>query len=176
MFRRDGDTWHICYAGHEVRLRDVKGLGDIATLLASPALAVPAISLIAGAGASAVAAFGADPVLDHQARQQYRSRLGALDADIDEAQAQHDLGRAAALADERAFLVRELSAAAGLGQRDRRLGDDRERARKAVAGRIKDALSRIAAVHPTLGAHLAATIATGNLCVYRPAQPVRWQS
>ncbi len=174
VFRRDGDGWHISYAGQEIRLRDIKGLADIAILLTAPGEAIPAISL--ATGEPAAGGFGADAVLDRQARQEYRARLAALDADIDEAHAQHDLGRIAVLADERAFLVRELAAAVGLGQRDRRLGDDRERARKAVTARIKDALTRIDAVHPALGAHLGATISTGNLCAYRPADPVRWQS
>ena len=82
----------------------------------------------------------------------------------------------AELEDEQAFLIRELSSAVGLGHRDRRLGDDRERARKAVAGRIKDALGRIEAVHPLLAAHLGRSISTGRICVYRPDPATRWTS
>jgi predicted ATPase len=175
VFRRDGDGWHISYSGQEIRLRDVKGLADIAILLQARGQAVPAASLAAGMFTTA-AGFDADPVLDQLAQRQYRTRLAELDADIDDAQAQHDLVRMGALADERAFLVRELSAAVGLGHRDRWLGDDRERARKAVAGRIKDALNRIQAVHPSLGDHLSEAISTGNLCAYRPTQPTRWRA
>jgi len=69
-----------------------------------------------------------------------------------------------------------LSSAIGLGQRGRRLGDDRERARKAVAGRIKDALGRINAVHPALADHLARSISTGHMCVYHPDRDVQWES
>lgn len=176
VFRRDGDGWHISYAGQEVRLRDVKGLGDIATLLSAQGQAVPAVSLAAGVDDPVTASFGADPVLDRRAQQQYRTRLAALDADIAEAHTNHDLGRAGVLAGERAFLARELASAVGLGHRDRRLGDDRERARKAVTARIKDAMDRINAVHPKLGAHLDATISTGNLCAYRPVHPTWWRS
>jgi tetratricopeptide (TPR) repeat protein len=175
VFRRDGDGWHISYLGTEIRLRDVKGLGDIATLLRAQGQAVPAASLAAGMSASPIASFDADPVLDQQARRQYRTRLAELDADIDAAEAGRDPARVGAWTGERSFLVRELSAAVGLGDRDRRLGDDRERARKAVAARIKDALGRIEAVHATLGEHLSQAISTGNLCAYRPAQPTRWQ-
>jgi hypothetical protein len=171
VFRRDGDGWHIAHAGREIRLRDVKGLADLATLLFAPGRAVPAATL--AAGGHAPADFDADPVLDRQAQRQYRARLAELDAAIAEA---HDAAPTATLAGERAFLSRELSAAVGLGHRDRRLGDDRERARKAVAGRIRDAIRRIGAVHPALGAHLDEAISTGNHCAYRPAQPVRWQS
>jgi hypothetical protein len=175
VFRRDGDGWRISYSGREIRLRDVKGLADIAVLLQAGGEAVPAASLAArmsppGAG------FDADPILDQQALRQYRTRLAELDADIDDAHVRHDPVRVGALTEERAFLLRELSAAVGLGRRDRRLGDDRERARKAVAGRIKDALNRIRAVHPSLGEHLSQAISTGNLCAYRPDLPTRWQA
>ena len=51
-----------------------------------------------------------------------------------------------------------------------------ERARKAVTARIKDALARIATVHPALADHLTESISTGSLCAYRPAEPTRWQS
>ena len=136
---------------------------------------MPAATLAAGVHAPAAAGFDADPVLDQQAQQQYRTRLAELDADIDDAQAQHDLARESALSDERMFLLRELAAAVGLGHRDRRLGDDRERARKAVAGRIKDALGRIQAAHPALGDHLSQAISTGNLCTYQPTCLTRWR-
>jgi hypothetical protein len=176
VFRRDGDDWHVAYAGRETRLHDVKGLADIAVLVSAPGQPVPALTLANGGVAPATAGFAADPVLDRQAQREYRARLAQLDSDIDAAHAAGDPVRASTLGDERAFLIRELSAAVGLGHRDRRLGDDRERARKAVAGRIKDALGRIQAVHPALAAHLAEAISTGNLCTYRPAQPTRWQS
>ena len=174
-FRRDGDNWLISYAGKQIRLRDVKGLGDIAALLFAQGQPVPAATL-AGAGAPGTAEFGGDLVLDDTARQQYRTRLADLDHEVDDANTRHDLARASALDDERAFLIRELSSAIGLGQRGRRLGDDRERARKAVAGRIKDALGRINAVYPALADHLARSISTGQMCVYHPDRDVQWES
>jgi hypothetical protein len=176
IVRRDGDGWHLAYLGIEIRLRDVKGLADIATLVRAQGQAVPATVLAAGVSAAAIPRFDADPVLDRQAQRQYRHRLAELDTELtDTAQPGH-LDSDHALSNERAFLARELAAAVGLGQRDRKLGDDRERARKAVTGRIKDALGRIAAVHPALAEHLTGAISTGNLCAYRPAQPTRWQT
>jgi hypothetical protein len=101
--------------------------------------------------------------------------LTELEQELAEAERHHDLGRAAAIADERDFIARELASAVGLG-RDRGLGDDRERARKAVTARIKDALRRIEERHPALGVHLQQSISTGNYCSYRPAEPMRWRS
>ena len=175
VFRHEGDSWRISYDGREIRLPDVKGLADIATLIRVEGREVPATVLV-GATAAGAATFGADLVLDRQARQQYRARLAELDASLDEAGRNHDLERSAAVADERAFVMRELSSAIGLGQRGRGLGDDRERARKAVGARIKDAISRIAAQHRALGRHLSESISTGHSCCYRPADPVRWTS
>jgi len=106
--------------------------------------------------------------------QQYRRRLAGLDTAIEDAVASNDLARTESLITERDFLMREMSAAVGLGHRDRRLGDDRERARKAVTGRIKDAVGRITAAHPELGEHLSRTISTGYLCEYRPDLAARW--
>jgi hypothetical protein len=72
-------------------------------------------------------------------------------------------------------LLRELSAAGGLGGRDRRLGDQVERARKTVSARIHDSLRRVAAIHPELGSHLGASISLGVRCSYRPVEPVVWR-
>ncbi len=53
-----------------------------------------------------------------------------------------------------------------------------ERARLAVTKGLKSALEQIAASHPELGRHLAATVRRGYFCVYRPdpARPVRWDA
>jgi hypothetical protein len=72
-------------------------------------------------------------------------------------------------------LLEELSRAVGLGGRARRLGDDTERARKAVSARIRDAIARINRAHPALGRHLDQAVATGTRCAYAPAEPVRWR-
>jgi hypothetical protein len=41
-----------------------------------------------------------------------------------------------------------------------------------VTARIRDAIRRIEAVHPELGAHLSQAVATGIQCSYRGS--VRW--
>ena len=177
VFRRDGDTWTLTFAGRSVPLRDAKGLRDLAVLLAAPGREVAATELVAGvadAAAAGLAALGADPVLDDQARAAYRTRLAQLDEELAEADAHHDIERSARLAAERDALIAELAHAAGLGGRSRRLGDVTERARTTVTARIRDAIGRIERVHPELGRHLRASIVTGARCSYRPAETVRW--
>jgi predicted ATPase len=174
VFVRTGDSWHLTYEGRDIELRDAKGLADIASLLRAEGQDIPA-TVLAGQHAAGLASLGADPVLDRRAQQEYRSRLAVLDRELDQADLDHDPARSAAITDERAVLVRELSSAVGLGHRDRALGDDRERARKAVTARIKDALHRVESEHPALGAHLRGSITTGHLCSYRPEAPVHWR-
>ena len=113
-------------------------------------------------------------MLDRRALAEYKRRIDELHADLAEAEANHDGGRIAKLASERDFLLDELSAAAGLGGRHRRLGDDVDRQRKAVRARLRDAIGRIEAVHPELGRHLARAVRTGAFCAYDPEVPVDW--
>ena len=177
VFRRDGDTWTLAFGGRGVALRDAKGLRDLAVLLAAPGREVAATELIAGvatAAAAGLAALGADPVLDDRARAAYRTRLARLDEELAEADTHHDIERSARLAAERDALIDELTYAAGLGGRRRRMGDVTERARTTVTARIRDAIGRIERVHPELGRHLRASIVTGARCAYRPAETVRW--
>lgn len=172
LFRREGGVWRLRYSGAEVLVQDGKGLHDLATLLAAPGREVAARELLR----LDEPATGSDPVLDATARAAYRHRLTELTEEVDEAEARHDLGRAERARTERELLLRELSAAAGLGGRPRRLGDESEKARKTVTARIRYSISRIAAVHPDLGSHLHAHVHTGTRCQYLPDEPVSWQT
>jgi len=173
VLRRDGDVWTVVFGGRTVRLRDAKGLRDLAVLLAAPGREVAAVDLVAGS-VQPVQAFGADPVLDERARAEYRARLADLDDELAQADAHHDIERSARLAAERDALIDELARATGFGGRRRRLGDATERARTTVTARIRDAIGRIERPHPELGRHLRASIVTGTRCAYRPAETVRW--
>src|SRR6185436_11291488 len=51
VFARDGAMWTLSYGGVTARMRDAKGLSDLAVLLAAPGRQVPAADLIAAAGA-----------------------------------------------------------------------------------------------------------------------------
>jgi len=177
VFRRDGDTWTLAFGGRSVPLRDAKGLRDLAVLLAAPGREVAATELVAGvasAAAAGLAGLGADPVLDDRARAAYQTRLARLDEELAEADTHQDIERSARLAADRDALIDELTYAAGLGGRRRRLGDVTERARTTVTARIRDVIGRIERVHPELGRHLRASIVTGARCSYRPAETVRW--
>ncbi len=174
--RREGNGWVVGWAGAQTTLPDLKGLHDLATLLSRPGTPVPAVRLLAGgAGVDLGPPVGADEVLDDQARAAYRDRLRTLEDEIAEAADAADLARAERLRDERAFLLRELSAALGLGGRSRRLGDDTDRARKAVTMRLRDVIARLDDPLPALARHLRAAVRTGRECCYDPEEPVSWR-
>src|SRR5881398_1161269 len=193
VFRHEGDFWTVAYARKAVRLRHGKGLGDIAILLANPGKEIHVADLIAasasappdprsGPAAELVAQglrvsrdVSGDAVLDRRARADYRERLADLHRELDDAERCNDQGRVARARAELDFIAGELASAFGLGGRGRRAGSPIERARKAVASRIRFSLTHIARLHPALARHLRQYIRTGTVCTYVvPDEPVRW--
>ncbi|WP_084963084.1 AAA family ATPase [Thermoactinospora rubra] len=177
-FRRDGPVWRLGFGGRVVHMPDAKGLRDLHTLLARPGVEVAATRLLNPDGGDLVVAasrLGGDAVLDEEAKARYRRRLERLDEEIDRATQLGDDRRAAEYDRERAALLDELRAAAGLGGRPRRLGDEAERARKTVTARIRDVLRRLDRVHPELALHLRTSVVTGSSCRYQPEQEVAWR-
>jgi hypothetical protein len=168
---REGAVWRATYAGRTVRVRDVKGVRDLALLLARPGEELHVSQLI---GTDVANASNDDVVLDDRAKREYRRRIGELERDVADAEHDHDDERAARARAELDAFVTELTRAVGLGGRDRRAPDGRERARQAVRARIRWAVDRIAADHPALGRHLEASVRTGSFCSYRPEHPTDW--
>lgn len=186
-FVREGEYWAIRYRGHVSRLRDSKGLRDIAQLIEQPGNAIAAVDLAATIGAQADrhqatradaglrAEADVGPFLDAEARRQYRDRLIELESEIENAAADRDTERESGARREQEFIASELALAVGLGGRDRRALDPAERARKAVNGRIRDAIDHVRAVDPDLADHLRRSIRTGAFCVYDPPTPTAWR-
>ncbi|MFE7134117.1 ATP-binding protein [Streptomyces sp. NPDC057638] len=178
QFRKEGAVWALDFAGRSVHVPDAKGLRDLHTLLGHAGDDLSAVSLLDPEGGAVVVAargLGGDPVLDEEAKTRYRRRLERLDEEIDRAAELDDQRRVEEFSRERAALLDELRTAAGLGGRTRRLGDEAERARKAVTARIRDSLRRLEGLHPELAAHLRESLTTGAYCSYRPARPVTWR-
>lgn len=170
MFRREGDRWTLAFDGMAVQNAGAKGFEDLAQLLAQPHASIHCLEL---AGRSADAT-GSDPMLDERARRELGARVRDLEDIIEEATANHDLGRAQAAREELDRIVTTLSGALGLGGRSRRLGSAAERARSAVTWRIRHAIRKIAAAHPALGRHLDNSVRTGTYCTYTPEKPTDW--
>ncbi|MEV6496606.1 ATP-binding protein [Streptomyces prunicolor] len=164
--RREGEYWIVTH-GHQVfHLKDTLGLGYLNRLLHEPDREVLALDL-AGAGPES-APGDAGPVLDSQAKAEYRNRLRELADDLDEAERWSDTGRAERARSEIDALTEQLAGAVGLGGRDRRAASATERARLNVTKALKSAVRRIAREDPVLGRHLDRSVRTGTYCCYAP--------
>jgi len=181
VFRLEGDTRRVSFAGERALIGDLKGFRYLARLFAQPGREFHVLDLVAVEqgtlpnGAATVSEPTVEgvggqglPVLDEQARLAYRRRLAEVDEDIEDAIRNNDPARAELAQRDRDYLITELSHAVGLGGRLRAAGSDSERARMAVARAIRYAIDRLAAHNAALACHLDNCIHTGTYCCYRP--------
>ncbi|WP_406485715.1 ATP-binding protein [Streptomyces phaeochromogenes] len=173
--RREGEYWVITHGGHVFHLKDTLGLAYLSRLLHDPDREFLALDL-AGATPEAVAG-DAGPLLDAQAKSEYRNRLRELGGDLEEAEAWSDTARAERARAEIGALTEQLAGAVGLGGRDRRAASATERARLNVTKALKSAIRRIAREDPVLGRHLDRSVRTGTYCCYAPdpATRITWR-
>jgi hypothetical protein len=180
--RRRGDVWEVAWAGAPFHVKDAKGVHYLIRLLECPGQELHALDLAGGATAAPASGAAVDPelsvrgrgqddagpMLDGRAKAEYRQRIGDLREEIEEAEAFNDLERAGRAREELEFLAHELSAAVGLGGRDRRAASASERARVNVTRALRATVDRIAKHDPILGHHLRTCVRTGAFCVYEP--------
>lgn len=169
---RAGQLWRVEMDGRSVLVPDNIGIRYLGCLLANPGCEIAAIDLVANRGLAdpALAAglpVSDQPVLDDRAKREYRAKLAELQCEIDEHEANNDVARAEQARSQHAWLVAELTAAAGMSGRTRRFAGAEERARIAVGKAIRRAINRIGAVEPLIGETLRATVRTGMRCCYR---------
>jgi len=140
-----------------------KGMADLAELLRRPGRDVHVLDLVGSPARSGPAG----DVLDRRSVGAYRQRLADLADEREAADAAADDVRLVRVEDEHDALVAELGRGTGMSGRSRAFGNHpAERARKAVTARLRDAVRRVAAVHPELAAHLDRTVVTGVRCRY----------
>jgi non-specific serine/threonine protein kinase len=194
VFMRQGDYWTIRYQGQVTILKTTRGLCFLGYLLRHPGREIHVSELLAtlvevrtqmlhggllegGDHTITTGLQDAGPILDSQAKAEYRRRIDELRKDMEEAQRFNDSYCAARAREEMDVIAKELAAAVGLGGRDRRSSSDAERARSAVTKRIKEAINRITELISPLGRHLAARVKTGYFCSYNPHpdRPVSWK-
>jgi hypothetical protein len=189
VVRRNG-IWEFAFDGRQCHVKEVRGLHHLAKLLSHPGREMHVLELLnpGGApGASTEEALEAGlsvtpgqrdggPVLDAKAKEEYRRRREELRAELEQAEAFHDMERAARAREELDFLNAELASAIGLNGRDRRPGGDTERARVSVRKAIDRAVKLIGESDEALAEHLAQCLDTGTYCVYNPGPSARaWE-
>ncbi len=177
---RQGKWWTVDFDGARARVPDSKGLRYVAELVSRPGVERHALDLVdrvegVDRTVDRRALGDAGAVLDTQARTAYRHRIEQLRAEADDALAAGLLETAEAREAELELLVHELSAAYGVGGRDRRASSAAERARLNVTRALRTALSRMSEAVPGAGDALDRRIRTGLYSVYEPAtDDVRW--
>jgi hypothetical protein len=174
LWRRSGEVWTLRYAGKTVEMRDRKGLGYIARLIAAKGRLLPAAALVTTDGRRPEGLYVGEVVLDDQAIREYRARYEEIRKELEQARRHQDLGVIEKLQLEMASLQQQLQAASGLGKRKRRLGDQADRVRKSVQMAITRALQAIAKEHPALARHLKRSLTTGRDLSYRPEPDLDW--
>lgn len=173
---RSGDQWTIRCPMGSATIGHSIGVAQLARLLAGPGREIAATDLAGMDGNAVPVAADLGPALDARAKREYRQRVAELHADIDDADADNDLERAARARLELDALISELRHAVGLTGRDRPTGSGAERARVNVTRTIRRATAIISDVVPDLGAHLTNAVRTGRYCVYtpEPAAALAW--
>ena len=170
-----GDYWEVTYGEETVLVEDCRGLRYIALLLqrgaaTGPIHAKELVALATGQGREPTELEAHEPLLDSVAQQQLVTRLQELATDRDRACATGDLDRAAALDEEYERIAEQLSLARSPKSSRRGAGFNHasERARKAVAKAISEAIDRVKghASMASFATHLASTIRKGQWLSY----------
>lgn len=189
VLAREGDVWAVGRPGDVRRVKHSKGLAYLHHLIRSASEEVHALALATSdaPGGTVTAAEAADAgltlvvraggaVIDEQALKAYRRRYEELQEDLADASLLGNGERGAMLREELAFLAEEIALVTGRGGRARSTADDAERARVAVTKAIRAAIGRVEEVDAEVGAHLAASVATGQFCSYDPRERVVWDT
>ena len=89
-WERTGGGWSVTFRGRTAALPAVKGMADLARLLARPGAEVHALDLVGPAAGAAPREGDLGDVLDDRARAAYRQRLHDLDERLADAEADGD--------------------------------------------------------------------------------------
>jgi hypothetical protein len=204
-FLPGGEYWIIGYGAVSFRLRNVLGLTYMHFLLQHPGEEFHALDLLTGISSAEVvgtdssrftclrdddipvAVITSDtwPMLDEQAKRDYRRRILELNEELNELSesgtrnllGERDYQRRAEVESELEALTRQLAQAVGMFGRDRRSGSAAERARLNVTRAIRAAIQKISERYPQLGKLLGTCIRTGSFCSYLPnaGSPIEWK-
>jgi non-specific serine/threonine protein kinase len=181
LFIQPKEYWTIRYQGHVALIKSIRGLHYLAILLRHPGRAFHVRELFAHPLDASTPSVGVAvpeqvtgglfygfPVLDAQAKAEYKRRINELRDELEEAERVNDAQRKTEIQNELQAICDNLASAVGLNGRDRKTCSDAERARSAVTKCIKKAIQKIGEAIPSLGYHLANSIKTGYFCSYNP--------
>ena len=170
-FRKEAEVWALSFEGTTVYLPALKGFNDITLLLSRPTVEVHCSALMD----LPVNLVKEEYAVDEKAKREYRQHLRRLQEEIDEAEEMNDSERLGTLRESMDQILQHLSSVTDIYGRPRKLNSVAEKTRSAVTWRIRNAIKKIAQVHPALGLHLNNSIKTGTFCSYSPEKAVDWE-
>jgi hypothetical protein len=165
-FVREGDVWLITHGARSFMLKHTRGLAMLAQLVQQPGRELHALTL--GTDGDLGELGDAGSVIDPKAVAAYRARIEELRERERVAESLSNPDAADRARSEIDQIAQQLSAALGLGGRNRKAASAAERARVNVQRRIKDAIARIGREDAELGRYLTLCIRTGTFSIYQP--------
>lgn len=198
VLRKEGEYWTIIRGNKVLRLKAVKGLSLISTLVRYPNREFHVLDLEAGeaGGASLDGSEGkladaevsadlmvrmrgedAGEILDDKAKNTYRHAILELKEELELAKQAGQETRAEEIEEEIDALVRQLREGFGLYGRARRAASTTERARLNVSRAIRAAIEKVSEGDLEFSKLLGSTIRTGTFCSYvpDPENPISWK-
>ena len=174
LFRREQDTWLLSFAGKEVHIHHLVGLGYLADVLRSPRREIEALVLVGSQPENLAVDVGpgielADDKAIRDARNLLKERQAVL-AGL----RPNDWAKRGQLEEEIGKIESYLGQTKTVRGTARKAGGQAEKARKAVGGAISGALRKIHQRHPELAQHLRDSIRKGKTVAYLPQTTVDW--
>jgi hypothetical protein len=175
VFRRDGDTWTLVFAGKRATLVDSLGLRCLVHVVASRPRDIGVVALKALAtGNRPVKPLDGFEAVDAAAREGYRRAYEDLVVQLEDATAFGDATRQGQIREQMALLAREVQAAQGFSGRTRKEKDRSASVRTSVKNAIDRTLGILNKQHPELARHLGIFVSTGDAVRYAPTPDVDW--
>jgi tetratricopeptide (TPR) repeat protein len=169
---RQGRGWRVELGDRRVLVADRVGMRYLAELVARPGEPISA-TVLAGDDAGIA---GSPTMSDHDGRDARVARARQLSAELDEAEADNDLGRAERLRIQLDAVVDQLGPRTGAADGSRQSSQRHERARTSVRKAIMRAIDEIDAADPKVAEPLRSGVRTGTVCSYTPpsADLIEW--
>jgi hypothetical protein len=162
---RVGPDWHVRVDVRTAVVPHSVGITYLAALVARGGEQIPSLELASG-HALTLRGVAPEPVLDERAKAEYRRRIEELQNDIDVAEVDADLERAARARIELDRYLGELTRATGLFGRTRTFDDDAERARVSVTKALNRALSQLERADASVAGEIRSRLVTGVRCTF----------
>ena len=182
---RERKGWFVAFGNEKEYVDDTVGMKRLVRLLKAPGRELTALDLVAGSSPGSHPqqvddtdggrGHGDQEVIDDAAMRSYKERLHKLQALLQEAQEIGDQEKIDQVESEMNDLTDEITRSQGKGGKRRKMSDEHERARSAVAKSLIKARQAMAEQMPELGTHLERSLRVGAICSYAPYPSQPWQ-